>query len=87
MTTKEERNKEKEKIMVTCFSLRSDDVRYEKFLEVLKSSTNCGRDVYPTTITSAFDLLVRESEEYDTVRGGNPGFRSHRHRGGRGKNK
>eukprot|EP00555_Chaetoceros_dichaeta_P015393 CAMPEP_0198275326 /NCGR_PEP_ID=MMETSP1447-20131203/64102_1 /TAXON_ID=420782 /ORGANISM="Chaetoceros dichaeta, Strain CCMP1751" /LENGTH=154 /DNA_ID=CAMNT_0043970089 /DNA_START=87 /DNA_END=552 /DNA_ORIENTATION=+ len=46
------------------FILRCDGIserlRYKKLLEDLRSSANRGRDEYPTTLTGAFDLLVRE---------------------------
>ena len=58
---------EKEKYMAICFILRSDEIRYKRLLEDLKRSANLGRDEYPETLTKAFDLLVRESGEYDTV--------------------
>ena len=58
---------EKEKCMAVCYILRSNADRYSKLLEDLKSSTNRGRDEYPVTLTDAFDLLVRESDEYDTT--------------------
>ena len=53
--------------MSVCYVLRNDADRYSKLLEDLKSSANCGRDEYPTTLTDAFDLLVRKSGEYDTT--------------------
>jgi len=62
----------RERFMAECFILRCDGLsehsRYKKLLKDLKSSANRGRDEYPTTLTDAFDLLVRESGEYDTVR-------------------
>ena len=45
-----------------------------------KSSANRGRDEYPVTLSDAFDLLVRESGEYDTVQS----YRRFNGRGGRG---
>ena len=53
--------------MAVCYILRSDTDRYGKLLDDLKSSANRGRDEYPVTLTDAFDLLVRESGELDTV--------------------
>ena len=60
--------KEKEHVLAVAFILRSDEHRYKKLLDDLKSSANRGRDEYPTSLTAAFDLLVRESGEYDSVR-------------------
>ena len=71
---------EKEKFMAICYILRSDVDRYGKLLEDLKSSANRGRDEYPITLTDAFDLLVRESGEFDTVQS----YRRFNGRGGRG---
>ena len=51
-----------------CYILRSNEGRYKKLLDDLKSLENCGRDEYPETLTNAFNLLVRESGEYDTVK-------------------
>ena len=76
---------EKEKFMAVCFMLRSDDARYKTLLDGLKRSANLGRDEYPETLTEAFDLLVRESGEYDTVRPLTNRFRGRGGRGGRGR--
>ena len=69
--TKKEKDAEKDRFMAACLILRCDGFgersRYKNLLEDLKSSANCGRDKYPTTLTDAFDLLVRESGEYDTI--------------------
>ena len=46
---------------VIFFILRADENRYKDLLKDLKSSACRGRDEYPTTVTSTFDLLVRES--------------------------
>ena len=51
----------------------------------LKSSTNRGRDAYPITLTNAFDLLVKESGEYDIVRQSNRILRGQGGRGGGGR--
>ena len=77
----EERNTAKDKLMAVCFILRSNEGRYKKLLEDLKSSANRGRDEYPETFTSAFDLLVRESGEYDTARAPFNWNRDSRYRG------
>ena len=77
---------EKEHFMVVCLIVRSDEGRYKILLDDLKSSVNRGRDEYPSTLTDAFDLLVRESGEYDTVRRCAPRFtRGRNGRGGRGR--
>jgi len=67
VATADEVKDEKEYFLAMCFILRSDKGRYKKLLEDLKSSANRGRDEYPKTLTDAFDLLVRESGEYDTT--------------------
>ena len=61
--TADEIRDEKERFLAMCFILRSDEGRYKNLLNDLKSSANRGRDEYPTTLTDAFDLLVRESGE------------------------
>ena len=53
--------------MAVCFILRSDDVRYKKLNNDLKSSANQGRGEYPKTLTDSFDLIANEYGEYDTV--------------------
>ena len=78
--TKGDISAEKERFMAVCYILKSDDGRYKKLNDDLKSSANRGRDEYPETLTDAFNLLVRESGEYDTVRANVPRYR----RGGRG---
>ena len=78
--TKAEIHAEKEKFMAVCYVLRSDTDRYGKLLDDLKSSANRGRDEYPISLTDAFDLLVRESGEFDTTQP----YRRHNSRGGRG---
>ena len=82
MASPSEINAEKEHFLAICFIVRSDEGRYKKLLDDLKSSANRGRDEYPNTLTAAFDLLVRESGEYDTVKRQNNRF--YRGRGGRG---
>ena len=65
--------------------LRSDADRYGNSLEDLKSSANRGSDEYPLTLTTAFDLLVRESGKFDTVKS-NRKFNGSGDCGGRGRN-
>ena len=81
--TEAEINIEREKFMGMCFILHSHEGTYKKLLDDLKRSANLGRDEYPETLTEAFNLLVRESGEYDAVR--RPfNSRYGRGRGGRG---
>ena len=47
-TVAEDIQKEKEHVLAVAFILRSDEHRYNKFLDDLKSSANRGRDEYPT---------------------------------------
>ena len=56
--TDTDRQKEKEHFLAVAFILRSDENRYKKLLDDLKSSANRGRNEYPTDLTAAFDLLV-----------------------------
>ena len=59
---------EKEKFMAVCFILRSELERYKNLLQDLKRSINLRYDEYSKTLTKAFDILVRESGEYNTIR-------------------
>ena len=68
MATKAEVNAEREKFMAITFILGSTSNRFKKLCKDLKSAANRGRDEYPVTLMEAFNLLVRESGEYDTVR-------------------
>ena len=56
---------EKDHFKAVCFILRSDETKYNSFLDSLRSSANRGRDEYPKTLTSPFGLLVRELGEYN----------------------
>jgi len=80
--TDKEVQTEKEHFKAICFILRADEGRFKKLLDDLKSSANRGRDEYPTTLTSALDLLVRESGEYDQT---TPCSRFNPRGGGRGR--
>ena len=44
-------NAEKGKFMAICYILRNNEVRYNKLLDDLNISTNCGRDEYPVSCT------------------------------------
>ena len=71
--------------MAVSFILRSDNNRFKKLNDDLKRSANRGRNEYHVSLMDAFNLLVRDSGEYDTVRNYNPRFRGPRcGRGGRG---
>ena len=54
-------NDEKEKCMVISFILRSDENRFKKLKDDLKSFAKRGRDEHPITLAEAFNFLVRES--------------------------
>ena len=53
--------------MTIYFILRSNDNIIKKIKDDLKISTNRGRDEYPETLTNAFSLLVKESEDFNVV--------------------
>ena len=83
-STADEINEERDHFKATCFIIMSNGSTYKKLLDDLKSSSNRGRDEYPRALTDVFDLLVKESGQYDTVRPRN--IRSEtRGRGGRGE--
>ena len=65
--TDAEINEEKRKFMAVCFTLGSDPQTYKKLLNDLRSLVNRGRDKYLETVTDVFDLLVRDSGEYDSI--------------------
>ena len=71
--------------MAVCFILRSDAEKCETLLDGLKRSANLGRDEYPDTLTQAFDLLARESGEYDSVHQSGNRYRGRGRRSGRGR--
>ena len=55
-----------ERFKAICFIIKSDESRFKKLYDNLNISAYRGRDEYPTTLTASYDLLVRESEVYDT---------------------
>ena len=67
--TEQEIKDERERFMAISFILRSDDRRFKKLNDDFKSSANRGKDEYPEALTNVFNLLARESGEYDTVKG------------------
>ena len=83
--TDEEIKDEKDHFLAITYVVRSDEGRYKTLLDDLKSSANRGRDEYPKSLTDAFDLLVRTSGEYDTVRRYSRNTRGRGNRGGRGR--
>ena len=68
--------------MVVSLISRSDENRFKELNDDLQRSANRGRGEYPVTLMNVFNLLARDSGEYDTVRVYNLRFR--RPRGGRG---
>ena len=70
---------EEDKFKAMCFLTRADDVRFKNLLKQLKDGSFLGRDEYPTTVTDAYDLLVRTSGAFKR----SSGSRQH-DRGGRG---
>ena len=66
--SKQDIDTKREKFMAITFTLRSADNRFKKLNEDLKGAANKGRDEYCVSLTEDFNLLVRESGEYDTVK-------------------
>ena len=58
---KKEIEKEAEAFKSICFVTRANDQRYTQLLGNLKCVAYREKDEYPETLTSAYDLLVRES--------------------------
>ena len=56
-------NTEKERFKVVCFILRADEIRYGDLLEELRKGVYRGRDKYPTTVSDAYELLLRTSQQ------------------------
>ena len=51
-----------------CFVLRTDKIRYSNLLEELRKGVYRGRDEYPTTVTNAYELLLRTSHKSGTTK-------------------
>ena len=49
---------EENKFKAIWFIMHSDSGRYSELLKVIKESTYLGRDEYPTTLTSTYEMLV-----------------------------
>ena len=64
-------SEEEEKFKAAIFLRRSDDVRYKDLINDLKSGSHLGRDEYPITAASCFDLLNRHSGELDKYKKNN----------------
>jgi len=54
---------ETERFNAMCFLLRSDDTRYGELLDDLRRGVHRGRDEYPKTVTSAYELLLHTSRQ------------------------
>ena len=82
----EEIKQERERFKAMCFILRADEGRYGELLDELKKGVYKGRDEYPTTVSDAYELLIRTSKQFgQTPR--RVGRQSYRPRaGGRGPN-
>ena len=46
-----------------CFLQRADVTRYRDLIEELKKGVYKGRDEYPRTLSSAYELLIRTSDQ------------------------
>ena len=56
-------SREEKKMKAIILLKRPDESRYKSLLEDLKKGAHRGRDEYPTTVTDAFDLMNRDSDE------------------------
>ena len=59
--TETEKYNEEQKLKAAILLKRSDEGRYKKLLGYLKDRAHLGRDEYPTSVASTFDLLNRMS--------------------------
>ena len=71
-------NTEKERFKAMCFILRADEICYGDLLEELWKVVYRGRDKYPTTVSDAYELLPRTSQQigYTQRRMGQSGYRA-----------
>ena len=69
---------EKERYKAMCFILRAGENRYVYLLEELRKGVYRGRDEYPNTVSNAYELLLRTSQQigYSQRRMGQPSHRS-----------
>jgi hypothetical protein len=65
--SKEEVRREEEKFSAIHVLQTSDPVRYNDLNEELKNASYVGRDDYPTTISSAYELMIRRSGRYQAI--------------------
>ena len=54
---------EKERFKAVCFILRADETRYGNLLEELRKGVYRNRDEYPNTVSDAYELLLRTSQQ------------------------
>ena len=68
LENKQELQVEKEYFKVICFIIRGDKNRYKNLFSDLKCLDYRGRDEYTAILTAPYDLLVRESGEFENNR-------------------
>ena len=56
------RESEDNKFMAMCLIKQSDTSRYSDLLKRLSDNMNVGQDTYPTTLSSAYNLLLKENK-------------------------
>ena len=54
---------EKERFKAMCFILRADETRYGYLLEELRKGVYRGTVKYPNTVSDAYELLLRTSQQ------------------------
>ena len=62
-----EKSEERGKLLASLLIMRADVRRFKTLQDELEPSMNMGRDEYPTTLVSAFRLLVREEPVHNIV--------------------
>ena len=65
--TDEEKAKEREKFMAALVIMNSDKKRFDPLKQELINASYVGRNDYPTSTSTAHDLLARRSGRYETV--------------------
>ena len=66
--TEENIRKEKERFLAMCFFMRADPNLYSELHEDLKKGVFRGRDEYPTTVSDAYELLLRTRKQLGYAR-------------------